>query len=86
MSNVVNDVKSYMDTKFEALRYDIKTVQKEARQAVSVGLTVSNLSYFDILWSLSVCFGNGLYRSRSAFAFGAGYMSEDGKIALIYPQ
>ncbi|WP_375636767.1 MULTISPECIES: hypothetical protein [unclassified Bartonella] len=47
MSNVVNDAKSYTDTKFEALRYDMKTVQKEARQAASVGLAVSNLSYIE---------------------------------------
>ncbi|WP_273791568.1 MULTISPECIES: hypothetical protein [unclassified Bartonella] len=66
MSNVVNDAKSYTDTKFEALRCDIKTAQKEARQASSVGLEVSNLSYFNILWSLSLCFGSGLWRSRLA--------------------
>ncbi|WP_208438825.1 hypothetical protein [Bartonella grahamii] len=56
MSNVVNDVKSYMDTKLEALRYDMKTVQKEARQAASVGLAISNLSYFDIIWSFKCLF------------------------------
>ncbi|WP_375659642.1 hypothetical protein [Bartonella sp. MR30HLJHH] len=51
MSDVTNDKKSYTDTKFEALRYDIKIVQKEVKQASSFSLVVSNLSYFDILWS-----------------------------------
>ncbi|WP_375642759.1 YadA-like family protein [Bartonella sp. CM100XJJH] len=31
-------------------------------------------------WSLSVCFGSGLWRSLLACAIGAVYMSEDGKI------
>nr|WP_246054769.1 YadA-like family protein [Bartonella massiliensis] len=33
-----------------------------------------------LLGKISLSFGSGLWRSQSAFAFGAGYMSENGKI------
>uniref|UniRef100_UPI001BA8AA3B YadA-like family protein n=1 Tax=Bartonella queenslandensis TaxID=481138 RepID=UPI001BA8AA3B len=78
--NSVNKAKSYTDMKFEALSYDIQNVRKEARQAAAIGLAVSNLRYFDDPGSLSVSFGGGLWRGQSAFAIGAGYTSEDGKI------
>ncbi|EJF92163.1 hypothetical protein ME9_01621 [Bartonella taylorii 8TBB] len=80
MGNGLNEAKSYTDTKFEALSYDIKDVRKEARQAAAIGLAVSNLRYFDDPGSLSLSFGSGLWRGQSAFAIGAGYTSEDGKI------
>nr|WP_026500967.1 YadA-like family protein [Bartonella elizabethae] len=72
--------KQYTDMKFEALNYNIENVRKEARQAAAIGLAVSNLRYFDDPGSLSVSFGSGLWRGQSAFAIGAGYTSEDGKI------
>ncbi|WP_208438227.1 YadA-like family protein [Bartonella taylorii] len=75
-----NEAKFYTDMKFEALSYDIKNVRKEARQAAAIGLAVSNLRYFDDPGSLSVSFAGGLWRGQSAFAIGAGYTSEDGKI------
>ncbi|WP_375704137.1 Vomp family autotransporter [Bartonella sp. AD328YNZD] len=75
-----NESKSYTDMKFEALNYAIEDVRKEARQAAAVGLAVSNLSYDDTPGKLSFSFGSGLWRSQSAFAIGAGYMSESGKI------
>ncbi|ETS17103.1 YadA-like family protein, partial [Bartonella quintana] len=53
--------------------------RKEARQAAAIGLAVSNLRYHDTPGALSVAFGSGLWRSQGAFAFGAGYASEDGK-------
>ncbi|UNF47150.1 YadA-like family protein [Bartonella krasnovii] len=80
INDSVNQAKSYTDMKFEALTYDISNVRKEARQAAAIGLAVSNLRYFDDPGSLSVSFGGGLWRGQSAFAIGAGYTSEDGKI------
>ncbi|WP_273722494.1 YadA-like family protein [Bartonella sp. AU18XJBT] len=80
MSNGVNESKSHTDIKFETFSYDIKSVHKEARQAAAVGLAVSNLRYFDDPGSLSVSFGSGAWRGQSAFAIGAGYTSENGKI------
>ncbi|WP_273760745.1 YadA-like family protein [Bartonella sp. ML70XJBT.G] len=76
----VNEAKSYTNMKFEALNYEMKSVRKEARQAAAIGLAVSNLRYFDDPGSLSLSFGGGLWRGQSAFAIGAGYTSEDGKI------
>ncbi|WP_375671514.1 YadA-like family protein [Bartonella sp. SD1336NMGDW] len=80
VSNGVNEAKSYTDMKFDALSYDITNVRKEARQAAAIGLAVSNLRYFDDPGSVSVSFGGGFWRGQSAFAIGAGYTSEDGKI------
>ncbi|WP_208440737.1 Vomp family autotransporter [Bartonella raoultii] len=80
VNNVVNETKSYTDIKFEALRYEVKEVRKESRQAAAIGLAVSNLSYEDTPGSLSLSIGTGVWRNQSAFAIGAGYMSENGKI------
>ncbi|WP_375651122.1 YadA-like family protein [Bartonella sp. OT172YNZD] len=80
VDKALNEAKAYTDMKFEALSYDIQNVRKEARQAAAIGLAVSNLRYFDDPGSLSVSFGGGLWRGQSAFAIGAGYTSEDGKI------
>ncbi|WP_375676674.1 YadA-like family protein [Bartonella sp. CB12SXKL] len=80
VNNGVNAAKSYTDMKFDALSYDITNVRKEARQAAAIGLAVSNLRYFDDPGSVSVSFGGGFWRGQSAFAIGAGYTSEDGKI------
>ncbi|WP_180753547.1 YadA-like family protein [Bartonella tribocorum] len=80
INDSVNQAKSYTNLKFEALSYDINNVRKEARQAAAIGLAVSNLRYFDDPGSLSISFGGGLWRGQSAFAIGAGYTSEDGKI------
>ncbi|MCZ2159220.1 YadA-like family protein [Bartonella sp. 220] len=80
VNDSVNKAKAYTDMKFEALSYAVEDVRKEARQAAAIGLAVSNLRYFDDPGSLSVSFGGGLWRGQSAFAFGAGYTSEDGRI------
>nr|WP_273721803.1 Vomp family autotransporter [Bartonella sp. ML71XJBT] len=80
MGDVINEAKSYTDMKFEGLRYELKEVRKESRQAAAIGLAVSNLSYEDTPGSLSLSIGTGVWRSQSAFAIGAGYMSENGKI------
>ncbi|WP_166428881.1 Vomp family autotransporter [Bartonella saheliensis] len=80
VNNAVNETKSYTDIKFESLRYEIKKLRKESKQAAAVGLAVSNLSYEDTPGSLSLSIGTGVWRNQSAFAIGAGYMSENGKI------
>ncbi|WP_273724405.1 YadA-like family protein, partial [Bartonella sp. AU18XJBT] len=84
VSNIVKDgvseANSYTDMKFEALNYAVEDVRKEARQAAAVGLAVAGLRYSDIPGKLTIAFGSGLWRSQSAFAFGAGYTSENGDI------
>ncbi|WP_317992715.1 Vomp family autotransporter [Bartonella gliris] len=80
IDDAVDRSNQYTNMKFNLLSYDIKNVRKEARQAAAIGLAVSNLRYFDDPGSLSVSFGSGAWHGQSAFAFGAGYTSEDGKI------
>ncbi|WP_208541656.1 MULTISPECIES: Vomp family autotransporter [Bartonella] len=84
IENIVGDAvaqsNAYTDMKFNALSYKINVVQKEARQAAAIGLAVSNLRYNDTPGKLSIAFGSGVWRGQSAFAFGAGYTSEDGDI------
>ncbi|WP_208441013.1 Vomp family autotransporter [Bartonella raoultii] len=80
IDEAVDKSKQYTDMKFNALNYSIEGVRKEARQAAAIGLAVSNLRYNDTPGKLSVGFGTGLWRSQSAFAFGAGYTSENGNI------
>ncbi|WP_375620418.1 YadA-like family protein, partial [Bartonella sp. TS25HLJMH] len=76
----VSEANSYTDMKFEMLNYAVEDVRKEARQAAAIGLAVSNLSYDDTPGKISLSFGGGLWRSQSAFAIGAGYMSESGRV------
>ncbi|MEL6093325.1 YadA-like family protein [Bartonella schoenbuchensis] len=84
IENIVGDAvaqsHAYTDMKFNALSYKINVVQKEARQAAAIGLAVSNLRYNDTPGKLSIAFGSGVWCGQSAFAFGAGYTSEDGDI------
>ncbi|WP_035009117.1 Vomp family autotransporter [Bartonella vinsonii] len=80
IDDAVNQANHYTNIKFEALNYSIENVRKEARRAAAIGLAVSNLRYNDTPGKLSVAFGSGLWRSQSAFAFGAGYTSEKGNI------
>ncbi|EJF74794.1 hypothetical protein MEC_00984, partial [Bartonella alsatica IBS 382] len=80
IDDAVERANKYTNMKFEALSYSIENVRKEAKQAAAIGLAVSNLRYNDIPGKLSIGFGSGLWRSQSAFAFGAGYTSENGAI------
>ncbi|WP_254492768.1 Vomp family autotransporter [Bartonella sp. B1099] len=80
IDEAVDKSKQYTDMKFDALNYSIESAKKEARQGAAIGLAVSNLRYNDTPGKLSVGFGTGLWRSQSAFAFGAGYTSENGNI------
>lgn len=80
IDDAVERANNYTNMKFEALNYSIENVRKEAKQAAAIGLAVSNLRYNDTPGKLSVGFGSGLWRSQSAFAFGAGYTSESGSM------
>ncbi|UNF42303.1 Vomp family autotransporter [Bartonella krasnovii] len=80
MGDVINEAKSYTDMKFDALNYSIEGARKEARQAAAIGIAVANLRYNETPGKLSVGFGTGLWRNKSAFAFGAGYTSESGSV------
>ncbi len=80
IDDAVERANNYTNRKFEALSYSIESVRKEARQAAAIGLATSNLRYNETPGKLSVAFGSGLWRSQSAFAFGAGYTSESGHI------
>ncbi|WP_246790023.1 YadA-like family protein [Bartonella taylorii] len=80
INNATDEAKSYTDMKFETLSYAVEDVRKEARQAAAIGLAVANLSYDDTPGKLSVTFGSGVWRNQSAFALGAGYMSENGRM------
>ncbi|WP_273757184.1 Vomp family autotransporter, partial [Bartonella sp. MM73XJBT] len=80
IDDAVDKSKHYTDMKFNALNYSIEGARKEARQAAAIGLAVANLRYNETPGKLSVGFGSGLWRSQSAFAFGAGYTSEKGDI------
>ncbi|WP_438722126.1 YadA-like family protein, partial [Bartonella rochalimae] len=76
----VQEAKDYTDKKFESLNYNIEGVKKEARQAAAIGLAAANLRYNEMPGKLSIAVSSGLWRNQSAFAFGAGYTSENGNI------
>ncbi len=80
IDDAVEKSKQYTDMRFDVLNYGIENARKEARQAAAIGLAVSNLRYNDTPGKLSIAFGTGIWRSQSAFAFGAGYTSENGDI------
>ncbi|WP_208433785.1 YadA-like family protein [Bartonella taylorii] len=80
INNAADEAKSYTDMKFGTLSYAVQDIRKEARQAAAIGLAVANLSYDDTPGKLSVTFGSGVWRNQSAFALGAGYMSENGRM------
>nr|WP_274532002.1 YadA-like family protein [Bartonella bovis] len=79
-SSAVARANTYTDMKFNALNYRVESVQKEARQAAAIGLAVTNLNYINTPGMLSVAFGSSIWRGQSAIAFGAGYMSENGRM------
>ncbi|MCX8296461.1 YadA-like family protein, partial [Phyllobacterium sp. 0TCS1.6A] len=65
---------------FKQLNSDIASVRKEARQAAAIGLAASSLRFDGTPGKVSVAVGGGAWRDASAFAFGAGYTSETGKV------
>ncbi|WP_432783063.1 YadA-like family protein [Bartonella sp. C271] len=80
MKDAVSEAKDYTDMKFDSLNYNIEGVKQEARQAAAIGIAAANLRYNETPGKLSIAISSGLWRSQSAFAFGAGYTSEDGNI------
>ncbi|WP_442855963.1 YadA-like family protein [Bartonella sp. JB15] len=80
IGSAISEAKEYTDMKFDTLSYNLEGVRQEARQAAAIGLAASNLRYNELPGKLSIAFSSGLWRSQSAFAFGAGYTSENGNI------
>ncbi|WP_026501045.1 YadA-like family protein, partial [Bartonella clarridgeiae] len=80
ITDAVSKAKDYTDMKFDILNYNIDGAKQEARQAAAIGLAVSNLRYNEAPGKLSIAISSGVWRSQSAFAFGAGYTSENGNI------
>ncbi|MBA9082646.1 autotransporter adhesin [Bartonella chomelii] len=79
-ADITTQANAYTDIKFNTLNSEVEKAQKEARQAAAVSLAVSNLRYNNTAGKFSVAFGSGVWHGQSAFAFGAGYTSEDGSI------
>ncbi|MFD1226400.1 YadA-like family protein [Pseudochrobactrum kiredjianiae] len=80
VKNAVNVSKNYTDQKFSELNTSIEGVRDDANRAAAIGLAAASLRYDDNPGKWSVAAGGGLWRSQSAFAFGAGYTNEDSDI------
>ncbi len=80
VKNAVNVSKNYTDQKFYELNTSIESVRDDANRAAAIGLAAASLRYDDNPGKWSVAAGGGLWRSQSAFAFGAGYTNEDSNI------
>lgn len=80
VKNAVNVSKNYTDQKFSELNTSIESVRNDANRAAAIGLAAASLRYDDNPGKWSVAAGGGLWRSQSAFAFGAGYTNEDSDI------
>ncbi|MDW6025961.1 YadA-like family protein [Mesorhizobium sp. BAC0120] len=71
---------AYTDSKFAQLNMDLDGIRSEAHQAAAVGLAAASLRYDDRPGKLSVAVGGGYWQDEGAFAFGAGYTSESGRV------
>lgn len=80
VNNAINISKNYTDQKFYELNSSIDSVRDDANRAAAIGLAAASLRYDDNPGKFSVAAGGGLWRSQSAFAFGAGYTNEDSNI------
>jgi len=76
----LNQANNYTDYKFGQLNQEIGEVRNEARQAAAIGLAAASLRYDDRPGKASVAVGGGVWRGQGAFAFGAGYTSENGRV------
>lgn len=74
------EANAYTDSRLSQLNTDIGDIRSEARQAAAIGLAAASLRYDDRPGKLSVAAGGGYWRNEGAFAFGAGYTSEDGRV------
>ncbi|UXM94714.1 YadA-like family protein [Bartonella sp. HY329] len=78
--NSVEQANYYTDAKFNQLNGSINDVRKEARQAAAIGLAASSLRFDSTPGKISIAAGGGFWKSEGAFAVGAGYTSETGKV------
>ncbi|WP_315927765.1 YadA-like family protein [Mesorhizobium sp. SP-1A] len=76
----LNQANDYTDYKFGQMNADIDGVRSEARQAAAIGLAAASLRYDDRPGKASVAMGGGVWRSKGALAFGAGYTSENSRL------
>ncbi|WEX75349.1 YadA-like family protein [Sinorhizobium numidicum] len=76
----LNSANAYTDSRLSQLNTDLGGIRSEARQAAAIGLAAASLRYDDRPGKLSVAAGGGYWRNEGAFAFGAGYTSEDGRV------
>ncbi|MHB2265958.1 YadA-like family protein [Aliihoeflea sp. PC F10.4] len=75
----LNQANAYTDQRFDQLNQDIGGIRREARQAAAIGIAAASLRYDDRPGKASVALGGGLWQGEGAFAFGAGYTSENGR-------
>lgn len=80
VNNAINITKNYTDQKFNELNSSLDGVRDDANRAAAIGLAAASLRYDDNPGKFSIAAGGGLWRSQSAFAFGAGYTNEDSNI------
>ncbi|CAA0128882.1 Uncharacterised protein [Starkeya nomas] len=78
--STLNQANAYTDYKFAQLNQDIGEIRDEARQAAAIGLAAASLRYDDRPGKISAAVGGGVWSGQGAFAFGAGYTSENGRI------
>ncbi|HZH05961.1 MAG TPA: YadA-like family protein, partial [Lautropia sp.] len=76
----LNQAKDYTDSRFSQLNQEFGSIRQEARQAAAIGLAAASLRYDDRPGKLSAAVGGGVWRGEGAFALGAGYTSEDGRV------
>ncbi|MDF2811576.1 MAG: hemagglutinin family protein [Microvirga sp.] len=76
----LNQANAYTDYRFSQLNQDISAARTEARQGAAIGLAAASLRYDDRPGKASVAVGGGYWRGESAFAVGAGYTSENGRM------
>ncbi|XSG83596.1 MAG: YadA-like family protein [Methyloligella sp. ZOD6] len=79
-ATTLSEANAYTDQRFNQLNEELGGIQREARQAAAIGIAAASLRYDDRPGKLSVAAGGGLWRSEGAFAFGAGYTSENGRL------
>jgi autotransporter adhesin len=73
----VDNALDQINSELASLNKGVSNAKKEARQAAAVGLAAASLRYDDRPGALSVATGGGYWRNQGAFAFGAGYTTEN---------
>lgn len=80
INTAVDISNSYTDYRVGQMERQIGDVRSEARQAAAIGLAASSIRYDSTPGKLSIGMGAGYWRGEGAAAFGAGYMSETGRV------